>query len=72
MQKPSRTLQPRLGEVMELVYDILGIALFTFLLFLIYVNLHMENEKHQGESLPLMWEEGGFLNDFWQWVKKFK
>lgn len=57
---------------MELVYDILGIALFTFLLFLIYVNLHMENEKHQGERLPLMWEEGGFLNDFWQWVKKFK
>jgi len=50
---------------MELVYDILGIALFTFLVLLIYVNLHMENEKHREESLPLMWEEGGFLNTFW-------
>ncbi len=50
---------------MEIVYDIIGIALFAFLVLLIYVNLHMEEEKRSNESLPLMWEEGGFLNTFW-------
>jgi len=54
-----------MGEVMELVYDVLGIALFAFLGLLMYVNLHMEEEKRANESLPLMWEEGGFLNTFW-------
>jgi len=57
---------------MDILVDILGVTLFLFLLLLLYVNLHMENEKHCKESLPLMWEEGGFLNDFWQWLKKFK
>lgn len=50
---------------MELLYDILGVALFTFLIFLMYVNLHMEEEKVAGEHIPLMWEEGGWLYEFW-------
>jgi hypothetical protein len=57
---------------MDMLLELLGWCLFGFLIFFMYVNLHMENEKHQGESLPLMWEEGGFLNSFWQWLKKFK
>ena len=57
---------------MDILLEVLGWSLFGFLAFLMYINLHMENEKHEQESLPLMWEEGGFLNDFWQWVKKFK
>lgn len=50
---------------MELVYDILGVALFAFLGLLVYVNLHMEEEKFAKEHIPLMWEEGGWLNTFW-------
>jgi hypothetical protein len=57
---------------MDMLVEVLGWCAFGFLIFFMYINLHMENEKHQGESLPLMWEEGGFLNSFWQWLKKFK
>jgi len=57
---------------MDILLEVLGWSLFSFLAFLMYINLHMENEKHEQERLPLMWEEGGFLNDFWQWLKKFK
>jgi hypothetical protein len=53
------------GEVMELVYDIIGFGLFGFLALLLYVNLHMEEEKELGERIPLMWEEGGWLRTFW-------
>jgi len=55
-----------------MLLEILGWCVFGFLAFLMYVNLHMENEKHLGERLPLMWEEEGFLNDFWKWLKKVK
>jgi hypothetical protein len=60
------------GEIMDILLEVLGWSLFSFLAFLMYINLHMENEKHLGERLPLMWEEGGFLNDFWKWLKKVK
>jgi hypothetical protein len=54
-----------MGEIMELVYDVLGLGLFSFLSLLLYVNLHMEEEKSLGEHIPLMWEEGGWLRTFW-------
>jgi hypothetical protein len=60
------------GEVMDMLVELLGWCAFGFLIFFMYINLHMENEKSKGESFPLMWEEDGFLNDFWQWLKKFK
>lgn len=50
---------------MEWLTDILGIALLAFLNLLIYVNLHIEEEKVLGERIPLMWEEGGWLRTFW-------
>lgn len=53
---------------MEWLTDILGIALLAFLNLLIYVNLHIEEEKVLGERIPLMWEEGGFLRTFWNKV----
>lgn len=53
---------------MEMVYDILGFIMFGFLLLLVYVNLHMEEEKRLELRLPLMWEEGGFLRTFWNKV----
>jgi hypothetical protein len=56
------------GEVMELVYDILGFIMFGFLGLMMYVNLHMEEEKRAKERMPLMWEEGGFLRTFWNKV----
>jgi hypothetical protein len=54
-----------MGGVMEQVYDIIGFGLFGFLALLLYVNLHMEEEKTLGEHIPLMWEEGGWLRTFW-------
>jgi len=54
-----------MGEMMEMVYDVLGLGLFAFLSLLLYVNLHMEEEKALGEHIPLMWEEGGWLRTFW-------
>lgn len=68
MWEPSENLQPRVGEVMEMVYDILGFIMFGFLLLLVYVNLHMEEEKRLELRLPLIWEEGGFLRTFWNKV----
>ena len=72
MWEPSENLQPRVGEVMEMVYDILGFIMFGFLLLLVYVNLHMEEEKRLELRLPLIWEEGGFLRTFWNKVKTKK
>tara|TARA_B110000238_G_C16000061_1_gene384040 strand:+ start:645 stop:818 length:174 start_codon:yes stop_codon:yes gene_type:complete len=57
---------------MDMLLELLGWCAFAFLIFFMYINLHMENEKSKGESFPLMWEEDGFLNDFWQWLKSFK
>jgi len=56
------------GEIMEIVYDILGVIMFGFLILLVYVNLHMEEEKRLSERLPLLWEEGSFLRTFWNKV----
>ena len=57
---------------MDILLEFLGWCAFAFLMVFMYTNLHMEEEKRQSKRLPLMWEEGGFLNDFWKWLKKVK
>ena len=53
---------------MDILTDIFGIFLFSLLGIIIYVSLHMEEEKRLELRLPLMWEEGGFLRTFWNKV----
>ena len=53
---------------MDILTDIFGIFLFGLLGVIIYVSLHMEEEKRLELRLPLMWEEGGFLRTFWNKV----
>ena len=58
--------------MLDIFLDFLGYVLFVILGLTVYVSCHTQEEKHRGENLPLMWEENGFLNDFWQWLKKIK
>lgn len=50
---------------MTILTDIFGIFLFCLLGLIVYVSLHMEEEKRLELRLPLMWEDGGFLRTFW-------
>ena len=41
---------------------IIGIILLTIAILCVYVQFHMERERYEGKSLPLPWEEGGWMN----------
>ncbi len=36
---------------------VVGIIIFSIMLILLYVGLHISEEKRQGKSLPLIWEK---------------
>lgn len=65
MSESPYQVQPCVGEVMTILMDIFGVLLFSLLLLIIYVTLHMQEEERLEERFPLMWEEGGFLRTFW-------
>jgi len=39
-----------------------GFCIVMMGFLLLYMNLHMEKEKACGDSLPLPWEKGGWMN----------
>ena len=55
---------------MEIVTDVIGTLMFIFLAVFMYINLHVEEEKVAKERIPLMWEEGGWLNKLWKMAKE--
>lgn len=47
-----------MGEIMEIIIGILAciiMGLFT------YIGVHIQEERRQGNHIPLLWEKGGFF-----------
>ena len=49
---------------MEILVNLLGLALTTVFILLSYIGIHMVFEKDAKKSIPLIWEKGGILHKF--------
>ena len=47
---------------MEILVNLLGLALTTVFILLSYIGIHMVFEKDAKKSIPLIWEKGGLLH----------
>lgn len=55
---------------MEIIFSYIpGIILLWIMGHVVYMQVHMQEEKRQNKGLPLYWEEGGW---FYEWKKKRK
>ena len=43
-----------------------GAAFIILMVLFVYIGQHIQEEKHQGKGLPMMWEPGGL------WSRCFK
>jgi len=54
----------------ELIFSYaIGFAVLWIMGHVVYMQVHMQEEKRQNKGLPLYWEEGGW---FYEWKKKRK
>ena len=49
---------------MEILANLLGLALTTVFILFSYIGIHMVFEKDAKKSIPLIWEKGGILHKF--------
>lgn len=49
---------------MEIIANLIGLALTTVFILLSYIGIHMVFEKDAKKSIPLIWEKGGILHKF--------
>jgi hypothetical protein len=50
--------------IMEILANLLGLALTTVFILFSYIGIHMVFEKDAKKSIPLIWEKGGILHKF--------
>lgn len=43
----------------ELLQILAGICFIIIMAIFVYTGCHIQEEKHQGKTIPLMWEKGG-------------
>lgn len=48
--------------MLELFYQFMGLCLVLGGFFLLWIGAHVEEEHRKGESIPLPWEKGGWMN----------
>ena len=47
---------------MDILTNLMGLALTTMFLLFSYVGIHMVFEKDAKKTIPLIWEKGGILH----------
>ena len=48
--------------MMDILTNLMGLALTTMFLLFSYVGIHMVFEKDAKKTIPLIWEKGGILH----------
>ena len=48
--------------MIEILANLIGVALTVFFILLTYIGIHMVFEKDAKKSIPLIWEKGGILH----------
>jgi len=50
--------------MIDILTNLMGLALTTMFLLFSYVGIHMVFEKDAKKTIPLIWEKGGILHKF--------
>lgn len=52
--------------IIDILQILAAVGFITAMFLFVYIGQHIQEEKHQGKGLPMMWEPGGL------WSRCFK